>query len=145
MGRRVIRLQYRPSEGISPTHVLRAFTAALEDQERTPSDRDDQTVDLAALAEQAGAGTLRIDLGTVACHPVGDGGPPGLVLEFAASAEDGATGEAVEAGCRSFATAALLRRLGGRSLTEVDELTLDLDPTPIDLTAQSAASPAGTD
>lgn len=142
MGRRVIQIRYRPVEGVAPAHVLRAFTAAVEDQGRPPGQRDDETVDLGAIAERAGAGAVSIVPGSASSQALGDGDEPvGLLLEFAVLTEDGADPDAVEDGCRRFATAALQRRLGGRTMTELSEVTLDLDQARIDLTEQGAALP----
>lgn len=146
MGRRVIEVRYLPVEGVTPTHVLRAFTAAVEDQGRAPGQRDDETVDLQAFAVTAGAGRLDLLPGTADCRTAGDGDPTadgGLVLQFALQAEEDADPAAVETAARGFATAALQRRLGGRSLVEADAVTLDLDRGSIDLTEQDTATTAG--
>lgn len=148
MGRRVIEVRYRPVEGVAPAHVQRAFTAAIEDQGRPPGQRDDETVDLQTIAERNRAGALTLEPGSVRCRSVGDGDPSadgGLVLEFAVQTQDGVSPDAVDDAARAFATAALQRRLGGRSLVEVDAVTLDLDRARIDLTQPDTASagPAG--
>lgn len=148
MAHRVIEVRYRPVEGVTPAHVLRAFTAAIEDQARPPGQRDDETVDLQAFAAQSGVGALALLAGSAACRTAGDGDPTadgGTVLEFAVQAEDGAAPDAVETAARGFATAALQRRLGGRPLLEADAVTLDLDQDRIDLTEPDPARTPSTD